>query len=255
MAEPVGLALSALGIATLFNSALECFQIVRLGKAFEQDVETYRNRLNLLQLRLAQWGEAVGLDCIREQEQLPFPEDDVKKAKHALQQIIILFEEVEKKSETHGRRVSESEFSNRMKDMCSKMRGLSMSRMNKAAKANLLTKTKWALTGKKEFDQLVGAISNLINELIAAFPEEAVTKKREELNQDDAKELHKDNPKALEDLGNALSEHESLREALEKVKPHTTNHNMADFRGSTNEGSQVAQNLGEMNMTFGSSRR
>jgi hypothetical protein len=184
---------------------------------------------------------------------MQFSEDSFAIAERALQQIIKLFEEAEKRLESQIRRASESDFSNRMKDMCSKMRGLSMSRMNKAAKTSLLTKTKWALTGKKEFDELVGAISNLINELIAAFPG-SVTEKHEELCQADAKELHKANPMALEDLGNALSAHESLREALEKVSSHTTNHNNADFRGSENRGSQVGQNLGEMNMTFGGSR-
>jgi hypothetical protein len=41
MAEAAGLALSALGVATLFSSALECFQLVRVGNAFDQDTETY----------------------------------------------------------------------------------------------------------------------------------------------------------------------------------------------------------------------
>jgi hypothetical protein len=91
MAEAAGLALSALGVATLFNSSLEClecFQLVRIGEAFDQDVETYQTRLNLIQLRLSQWREAMCLDHIDEQHQLPFREGDVKTAQRVLQQII-----------------------------------------------------------------------------------------------------------------------------------------------------------------------
>ncbi|KAI4667497.1 uncharacterized protein J4E79_002185 [Alternaria viburni] len=47
MAEAAGLTLGALGIAALFNNALECFQYVRVAKDFGQDFETYRIRLHL----------------------------------------------------------------------------------------------------------------------------------------------------------------------------------------------------------------
>jgi hypothetical protein len=102
--------------------------------------------------------------------------------------------------------VSESDFGNRMKGMCSEMRGLSVSRMNEAAKTSLLTKTRWALIGRNKFDQLVSGISNLINELIAAFPGEAVAKKRDELCQQDARALQEVDPKALDLLKNAMGE-------------------------------------------------
>jgi hypothetical protein len=70
MAEVAGLALSALGVAALFNNALDCFQQVRIAKNFGRDFETYQCKLNLLELRLSQWGEATGISIINQDSDL-----------------------------------------------------------------------------------------------------------------------------------------------------------------------------------------
>jgi hypothetical protein len=71
MAEIAGVGLSVISMAALFNNALDCLQLVRVGKAFGEDYDTFQIRISLLQLRPSQWGEAAGLDKAKEGELLP----------------------------------------------------------------------------------------------------------------------------------------------------------------------------------------
>lgn len=59
--EPVSLSVSVIALATIFDSALNCFKHVRVAKSFGVDYQTYVLRLQNLQLRLSRWGETVGI--------------------------------------------------------------------------------------------------------------------------------------------------------------------------------------------------
>lgn len=109
--------------------------------------------------------------------------------------------------------------------------------MNQSVKTSLLTKTKWAITGREEFANLVDSISGLVNELIAAFPAEQLVKKREELCLVDAVELLKTDAKAIELLEPAMGkDDEQLRDALEKMVAGVTHHRTVTFSGANNQG-------------------
>lgn len=58
MAEATGLAFAIPG---LFTTGVQCFEWVRLARDFEKDYATSSVQLQLVQLRLLRWGEAVGL--------------------------------------------------------------------------------------------------------------------------------------------------------------------------------------------------
>ncbi|KAF1916010.1 prion-inhibition and propagation-domain-containing protein [Ampelomyces quisqualis] len=238
-----------MSVAALFNNALEYFQYVRIGRDFERDAETYQAKLNLIQLRLSQWGEVVGLDRITEHDKSLFPSSYVDVATCTLEQIVRLFEDVEKKSKDFSRRASESDFTAHMKEMCTKMRSLSMNRKNKSVKTSFSTRTKWALVGRQEYSHLVDSVSGLVNELIAAFPAETFIKKQEEIRHADAVELFNTNKDALELLKDAMGEQdERLRDALAKLCTPVVHHNSATFSGANNQGVNLGQNLG--NSTF-----
>jgi hypothetical protein len=123
------------------------FQLVHIGQGFDRDIETYQAKPNLLHLRVSPWREASGLDHASPSDQLPFGEEEMETARRTFEQIIRLFERSERQSRDHKRHAAESDFSARMKQICGKMRGLSVSRMNIPVKASWLTKTKWALIG------------------------------------------------------------------------------------------------------------
>lgn len=61
MAEPVGLALGVLGIAGLFASCIENFDIVVRARDFGEEFDLLCTQLSLQRIRLVLWGESLGL--------------------------------------------------------------------------------------------------------------------------------------------------------------------------------------------------
>ncbi|KAK8073209.1 hypothetical protein PG994_004108 [Apiospora phragmitis] len=61
MAEVAGLALGALGIAGLFTSCVENFDIIVRAKDFGEEFDLLCTQLSLQRIRLAVWGETLGL--------------------------------------------------------------------------------------------------------------------------------------------------------------------------------------------------
>jgi hypothetical protein len=56
-----GLALSAVSVAALFTTCVDCFNIVVSAREFGRDYELLCTELSLQKLRLFLWGESVGL--------------------------------------------------------------------------------------------------------------------------------------------------------------------------------------------------
>ena len=253
MAEAAGLTLGALGIAALFNNALECFQYVRVAKDFGQDFETYQIRLHLSEIRLSHWGSVVGITDTDAETPLQCSQGKQDVAQRTLEHIIELFQVTEEKAKSLERRSSEPELSDRMRKLCDKMNKLALGRMNKTSKTkdSLHTKTKWALFSRVGFINLVESISTLVNELISAFPE-GIMKERERLCDEDAAELVANEPELSALLKDALGkDDEQMQGALQKAVA-ATHQNTATFSGSgENRGLQLGQNYGSMTNTFG----
>ncbi|KAF2259604.1 hypothetical protein CC78DRAFT_475109, partial [Lojkania enalia] len=60
-AETVGLVVGVVGLATLFEDAVRCFEIIRLGVSFERNFTTCQLRLEDTRARLCRWGRAVDM--------------------------------------------------------------------------------------------------------------------------------------------------------------------------------------------------
>ena len=56
-----GLALSAVSVAALFTTCVDCFNIVVSAREIDRDYELLCTELSLQKLRLFLWGESVGL--------------------------------------------------------------------------------------------------------------------------------------------------------------------------------------------------
>lgn len=82
--KPVSLSVSVIALATIFDSALDCFKHVKVAKSFGSDYQTCVLRLQNIQLRLSRWGETVGLGkdlTAREQSTASsLPESQLKRA-------------------------------------------------------------------------------------------------------------------------------------------------------------------------------
>jgi hypothetical protein len=59
--ETVGAVTGSLSTITLFTGVVDCFRYVQLGRHFADDYGKYRLQLDILELRMSRWGEAVGI--------------------------------------------------------------------------------------------------------------------------------------------------------------------------------------------------
>lgn len=48
-----------MSVAALFNNCVDCFEYVQLGRHFGRDYERCRLKVDIAQIRLSWWGEAV----------------------------------------------------------------------------------------------------------------------------------------------------------------------------------------------------
>jgi SAM-dependent MidA family methyltransferase len=114
----------------------------------------------------------------------------------------------------------------------------------------LLTRTKWALSTRDDYKNLVDAISSLVNELIAAFPAEQVVRKRTELCEADAVKLATEEEVAIVLKEAVGKDDEQMKGASDKVAT-ATHVNTASFSGDGNQVLQMGQNMGFMTNTWG----
>ena len=59
--EPIGLSISAVALATLFSSCLECFGYFQSAKSFTNDFDLLLAKLDCQKERLLTWGDLVGI--------------------------------------------------------------------------------------------------------------------------------------------------------------------------------------------------
>jgi len=69
--EPAGLTAGILGLAGLFNNAVDCFEYVQLGREFGRDYQTNLLKLDDARLRLSRWGQSMELSGELEDLQAP----------------------------------------------------------------------------------------------------------------------------------------------------------------------------------------
>lgn len=61
MAETAGLVVGVVALASLFNTTVECFEFVQLGRSFGKDFQTSQLKLDSARLRLSRWGKSLDL--------------------------------------------------------------------------------------------------------------------------------------------------------------------------------------------------
>jgi hypothetical protein len=186
--EPVSLAVSIASLAPLLQTALDCFQYIRLSKTFGKDFEICRLRLDSVQLRLSRWGEATGLGSdtasIVTLDDSSFAEEDKNGIKVRLGHIISLFDDVEKISRSVSRNDDEQEDLGSSASIHQSILEICHRRQKNTGKAK---KAKWALYKRQDLNDLVKNLQSLVNDLIELFP--AVTVQQRDLCDEEAEEL------------------------------------------------------------------
>lgn len=177
--EPAAL---AVGIAGLFNNAVDCFEYIQLGRNFGQGYQTGLLKLDSARLRLSRWGQTVGLsDRLKDTQSLPSmlkSAHDIEKAEQILGHILELFAEAEgvsDKFKTRGGRSkqqllvhdTQADLEPAALTLHNKMRDLAIKRQNQTG---LRQKAKWALYEEKHFKRLIEDITSLVDSLVELFP-------------------------------------------------------------------------------------
>ena len=91
--EPVGLALGIAGLAGLFTTCIECFNIVQQGRYFGRDYWILEAKYANQRLRLQTWGRACGFADANNRTNLPWNEDVRLAVETTLQRMAGLFQD------------------------------------------------------------------------------------------------------------------------------------------------------------------
>lgn len=206
------------GLAGVFNTALDAYKGVRCGRGFGKDYTICSYKLSLARLRLSRWGESLGLSGeIKDDHTLP-PDlgnkEHVEKAENVLRLIIDLVEHFEELPKD-----DDYESIDQPKDakLFKQLQRLSDNRKNNVRpedpiwqkdkfRTGLWKKTKWVMYKKEECEKLVQEVSQFTTDLVELFP--ATKASCRELCKEDGVELAK---------GNTEAEMEELKKAAEAV--------------------------------------
>jgi tetratricopeptide (TPR) repeat protein len=168
-------------LAGLFNTTVECFESVQLGRAIGKSIQISQLKLDNARLRLSRWGKSLGLNDVRNPVSLQGlfgSEENVKHAEALLGRIIELFAEAEGVSNKYRSRTDsqdgslvsydpETDLDPVIATLHKRMRQLAIERQSQSS---VRQKAKWALYEKKQFEQLIEDITELVEDLDFLFP-------------------------------------------------------------------------------------
>jgi hypothetical protein len=263
MTETAGLAVGVVALAGLFNSTVECFEFVQLGRTFGKSFQTSQLKLDNARLRLSRWGESIGLnDDVRDTVSLQGrcgSEATVKHAEALLGQIVELFAEAEGTSNKYKKRKEPQHDSLAAYDpqtdldpviakLHEKMRQLAIERQNRSG---VRQKAKWALYEEKQFRRLIEDIIELVDSLVELFP--ATQQSQRELCDAEVAAIGEgEGISVLREI--AADQDKLLEDAIAKATNGADRSHHIVFSGNGNTGLQVGHNSGTMSgFTFGGS--
>jgi hypothetical protein len=174
MAEPIGLTLGGLSLATLFSTCVECMDYIILGRNYGRDYEHSLYKLDLLKARLVAWGQS--LRVTQKGDELGVLRDRWDQEKETVEKCLVgikaIFDDCGKLEKRYGLRqyiaggdsmppavqVGESP----TRQIEERFKSATISRQENAS---LWKKTTWAIHDKKKFDSLISDVAFYIDGL------------------------------------------------------------------------------------------
>lgn len=237
--EPIGFALALSSVPGIFNSCVQCFRYIQLGREFENDFERTLCKLEAAEMRLSRWGASMGIDSpetkLREEN---FNEEDIERAYRWLKEIERAFDSAIETSnryksiakpekvqlldtdvEVHNR-------SNFFQKLHYSMRKINEQRVRPRKRDRMA----WALYRKTSFEWLIEETSELIHNLVGLFP--STIEMQKQLCKEEIQDLDTESLRLLNEV--VEDEDELLKDVLRaEVRPDVFSHiEVADhFRG------------------------
>ncbi|KAI9674384.1 MAG: hypothetical protein M1822_009062 [Bathelium mastoideum] len=255
MAEAAGLAVGVIALTGLFNNAVDCFELIQLGRNFGKSFQTSQLKLDNARLRLSRWGESLDLSNNTASAQSlkdKFGSDQtIDQAKTLLNQILELFADAEGISMKYKSRTKagdpsllpydpSTDLEPAMAQLHLTIRQLSVDRQNKSG---LKEKVKWAMYEEKHFRRLIEDITGLVNDLVELFP--SAKEKQYSLCADEVSAVK--NNKELSVLKEIATEQDRvLADTLAAASGDAAKSHNIVFSGSNNSGFQLGHNSGSI---------
>ncbi|MCJ1244478.1 Ubiquitin-conjugating enzyme E2 4 [Trapelia coarctata] len=149
MGDPVGIALGVTGLAGLFPTCVQCFDLVQPGDAFARDYEIVQTKFEAQKIRFLIWAQVVGLTeagTFDERLELPIVRPTVCRILNCIQ---LLFSDAGVLSKRYGLRRSEGTVMSAEPHSGGVFKEAYLRFQAKLAKdqrdANILTKGRWAI--------------------------------------------------------------------------------------------------------------
>ena len=184
MAEAIiGVTASAITMASLFSTCIECFDYFKAAQAFKKDSEILLTKLDIEKTRLLIWGSNVGIlqargsqrvcsldnvdrstvieECLESVKSLLTDSFDLQ-AKYGLQTAT----EAETRVHENKRLVS----SNSMSTFKASYNRFWVHSNGVQGRPNFLSRTKWAIRDKSKFETLICSLRDLVNGLNEVMP-------------------------------------------------------------------------------------
>jgi hypothetical protein len=175
MAEPIGLTLGGLSLATLFSTCVECMDYIILGRNYGRDYEHSLNKMNLLKARLNAWGQY--LRVTQKGEEIGVLRDCWDQEKETVEKCLvgikIIFDDSGKLEERYGLRqyitdrdsvspTRQARESPALRQMEEYFKSVTI---NRQENASLWKKATWAIHDKKKFDSLISDVAFYVDGL------------------------------------------------------------------------------------------
>ncbi|CAN9137622.1 unnamed protein product [Alternaria alternata] len=222
--EPASFGLAVAGIPSVFVSCVDCFQYIRLGRAFGVDFGFSLAKLQAAEVEFTRWGSAMGLlvtpfdhDTLF-QKGGPWKEEEIEMAKTWLSMIEDAFEDAKKTSEKFSKSFGPREkpevlevadetielerAEKPVKKVILSLRNVAKRRQQRLS---LGRKIQWALYRKSDFESLIETICRLVDNLAKLFP--ALQNQQKQLCKEEVQEIE---PECFPTLVKVIGENDKL---------------------------------------------
>ncbi|KAH7157711.1 prion-inhibition and propagation-domain-containing protein [Dactylonectria estremocensis] len=169
------LAIGIVSLATTFDTIINCFEYIHLGKTFGADFDDCVITLDNARLKLSRWGQAVGLDQVKENtvslRGTKLSKENIPEAEKRLGFILNEIQKVKKLSGKFDQSLvlSPEWLSSNAMALHEQMDKLARGRQNRLSMPD---KVKWAIYDRKHFKSMIEKIGHHTEALVDLFPPE-----------------------------------------------------------------------------------
>ena len=231
--EVAGLAVSAVALATLFTTCLDCWDLIKLGRGKDRDYQILQAGLDAQRVRFVLWGHSHGLH----QSQCDFKNPKIRQtASNTMRIIIQLFQESDELSSRYGL-TKESSTKPDFKSKSTNGEDNSLRKVFRRTQLKMRERRQapdcpadkwfWVISDRKRFEELVNHLRSLITDLesitetasAGAIRKQMVGNQMEAMSEEDLFIVKEQGHDAHDELSDAASACLERRKTL-RALPH-----------------------------------